>query len=216
MPVSITFVQETPSGIPHVSKREPASCAFWKLALTEGTFYATVEDHFGCPIGAHVQGLSLPDESARQLDEMQQMMLNLGYLTPTSLAQIPRLQKKWTAVVYAPLDKALLFPDVVLFLGNARQLMLLFEAAQLAGLPVLPLTGRPACSMIPTVLDGQGIVTNLGCIGNRVYTQILDDEFYAAIPGTYLAALERALPQIWQANCQLESYHCGRKSLVMV
>lgn len=210
-PVAISFVQEIPEGISRVSKREPSACAYWKLASTGGVFYATVEDHFGCPIGAHIQGVPLPDEPAQQLKHTLDMMHELGYLTPEITDHLPRLSRDWAVVVYAPLDKVALSPDVVIFLGNARQLMVLIEAAQLAGISILSTSGRPACGMIPTALHANGVVTNLGCIGNRVYTQIGDDEFYVAVPGTFLPEIERALPKLCEANCQLEHYHLARR-----
>jgi len=214
-PVAITFVQEIPAEISRVSKQEPSGCTYWKLAAAGQVFYTTAEDHFGCPIGAYVQGLSLPEEASR-LTEVLGMMHGLDYLKPEEVARIPRLGRSWAAVVYAPLDQAPFPPDVVIFLGRARQLMLLVEAAQLAGLPILPLSGRPACGMIPAVEQSGGVVTNLGCIGNRVYTQIGDDEFYLALPGARLAEVEQALPRTCHANRELENYHCGRRGLQLV
>ena len=38
---------------------------------------------------------------------------------------------------------------------------------------------------IPAAM-AHGMVTSAGCIGNRVYTDIGDDELYSAIPGTAL------------------------------
>uniref|UniRef100_A0A7C4LN61 DUF169 domain-containing protein n=1 Tax=Schlesneria paludicola TaxID=360056 RepID=A0A7C4LN61_9PLAN len=212
-PVAIAFVQEIPAGIPRVSTQQPAGCAYWKLAAAGQVFCATPEDHFGCPIGAYVQGLSLPGDALRQLSDVLGMMHGLEYLKPEEVSQIPRLGRSWAAVVYAPLDQAPFPPDVVIFLGRARQLMLLVEAAQWVGLPVLPLSGRPACGMIPAVVQSGGVITNLGCIGNRVYTQMGDDEFYLALPGAYVAEVEQALPRICHANRELEHYHCGRKEL---
>jgi uncharacterized protein (DUF169 family) len=215
-PVAVAFVQEIPPAIPRVSKQQPSGCAYWKLAAAGQVFCAAAEDHFGCPIEAYVQGLSFPEEAGRQLTEVLGMMHGLDYLKPEEVARTPRLGRSWAAVVYAPLDQAPLPPDVVIFLGRARQLMLLVEAAQLAGLPVLPLSGRPACGMIPAVEQSGAAVTNLGCIGNRVYSQIGDDEFYLALPGARLAEVEQALPRTCQANRELENYHCGRRELQLV
>jgi len=215
-PVAVTFVQQIPADIPRVSKQEPSGCSYWKLAAAGQVFYATAEDHFGCPIGAYVQGLSLPEESGQQLTTVLGMMHSLDYLWPEEVAQVPRLGRSWAAVIYAPLDQAPLSPDVVIVLGRARQLMLLVEAVRLAGLPLLPLSGRPACGMIPAAEQSGGVVTNLGCIGNRVYTQIGDDEFYLALPGGCLTQVEQALPRICHANRELENYHCGRKQLQLV
>ena len=42
--------------------------------------------------------------------------------------------------------------------------------------------GRPTCMAIPAAL-AKGAVTSAGCIGNRIYTGLGDDELYAVIPG---------------------------------
>ena len=68
--------------------------------------------------------------------------------------------------------------------GRARQIMLVAEAARAAGIAGDGAAmGRPACAMIPAVLGGPTGVTSLGCIGNRVYTGLGDDELYFTIPG---------------------------------
>jgi len=216
VPVAIAFVQEIPAGIPRVPRQEPSGCSYWKLAAQGHVFYATPEDHFGCPLGAYVHGLSLPEEADKQLRELLRMMDELDYLKPGELSRTPRLGGSWAAVVYAPLHRAQFPPDVLIFAGQARQMMLLLEAAQVAGLAVQPVSARPACSMIPAVEQSGGVVTNLGCIGNRVYTELGDDEFYLALPAARWAELEQALVRICQANCQLENYHCGRQELYLV
>ena len=78
-------------------------------------------------------------------------------------------------------------PDVVIFRGNARQIMLLSEAARAAG-AFEPGTamGRPACAMLPQALGTAGGVASVGCIGNRVYTELGDDELYLAVPAKAL------------------------------
>jgi len=51
--------------------------------------------------------------------------------------------------------------------------------------------------------------TSLGCIGNRVYTGLGDDELYFTIPGPGLAAVVSKLETIVHANNELEAYHAG-------
>ena len=68
--------------------------------------------------------------------------------------------------------------------GRARQIMRVAEAARAAGRAGdAAAMGRPACVMIPAVLEGPGGVTSLGCIGNRVYTGLGADELSFTIPG---------------------------------
>jgi hypothetical protein len=90
--------------------------------------------------------------------------------------------------------------------------MLLNEAAIRAGAgSTLPLLGRPSCMALPAALM-HGTVTSLGCIGNRVYTGIGDDELYVAVPGAKLEAVSDALGVIASANAALEEYARGRQA----
>ena len=93
--------------------------------------------------------------------------------------------------MFAPLGDTPVDPDVVLFVAAAGKLMLLEEAAIRAGVASkLPLLARPTCMAIPAAM-AHGMVTSAGCIGNRVYTDIGDDELYAAIPGRALEQVAR-------------------------
>jgi uncharacterized protein (DUF169 family) len=113
--------------------------------------------------------------------------------------------------IYAPLAQATFEPDAVLVSGTARQMMLLAEAAHAAGLASdSSMVGRPTCAAIPAVMKSGRTATNLGCIGNRVYTELSDDELYFVIAGPQLARVVDKLETIVNANTQLESFHRER------
>jgi len=101
-------------------------------------------------------------------------------------------------------------PDVVLVRGAARQIMLVAEAAMAAGLPGGSAMGRPACAVIPEAMRAARGATSLGCIGNRVYTALADDELYFAIPGARIGEVVDRLAVIAHANRELEAYRRGR------
>ncbi len=86
------------------------------------------------------------------------------------------------------------------------------EAAWSAGLRGDVATmGRPACAMVPQAMQSGTGTTSLGCIGNRVYTGLADDELYFAIPGPMLAAVVERLHTILRANRELEIFHTARR-----
>ncbi len=115
---------------------------------------------------------------------------------------------------YAPLDAAPMSPDVVLVRGNARQLMLLSEAAQAAGVAGAgPTMGRPTCAVLPEAINTARTAASFGCIGNRVYTGATDDDAYFAIPGGQLRAVEEQLAVIMRANQELEKFHRARAAV---
>jgi uncharacterized protein (DUF169 family) len=102
-------------------------------------------------------------------------------------------------------------PDVVLIRGTARQLMLLAEAAQAVGAASGGATmGRPTCAVLPETLESGHTATSFGCIGNRIYTGLGDEEGYYAIPGAKLGAIASKLTVIIEANRRLEEFHRGR------
>src|SRR5262249_19317511 len=111
-------------------------------------------------------------------------------------------------------DQAPAVPDVVLVRGNARQVMLLEEAALAAGLESTPLMGRPTCAALPATMSTGRAATSLGCIGNRVYTDLGDDELYVALPGKHLPAVTQQLAAMVRANRELENYHRARRAEV--
>jgi uncharacterized protein (DUF169 family) len=73
------------------------------------------------------------------------------------------------------------------------------------------MVGRPTCAAIPEVMKSGRTATNLGCIGNRVYTELPDDELYFAIPGPQLSGVLEKLEIIVRANCELEQFHMARR-----
>jgi hypothetical protein len=61
---------------------------------------------------------------------------------------------------------------------------------------------------LPAAL-AHGVVVSTGCIGNRVYTDLGDDELYVAIPGRDLAKVAEEAQAIAGANAKLSEYHRG-------
>jgi uncharacterized protein (DUF169 family) len=210
-PVALRFQAAPPAGVPRIGASAASGCTYWKQAAEGRAFYTEASDHFGCPIGAHTHGIDLPLEQAEELRGVVTTMIGLGYLRPEEVPGIPRRSGAFGVAVYAPLAEAPGEPDVVLVRGNARQVMLLSEAAQAAGVGAeSAMMGRPTCAAVPEVLRTQRSAASLGCIGNRVYTGLSDDELYFALPGKELSAVVEKLATIVNANRELESYHRAR------
>jgi uncharacterized protein (DUF169 family) len=210
-PVAVTFASAAPAGVARVAKPGPAGCAYWKQAAEGAVFYTEAADHFNCPVGSYTHGVGLPPERAKELEGVVGTMVGLQYLRMEEIGALPRRTEPFKVAVYAPLAEAPVPPDVVLVRGRARQIMLVAEAARAAGLAGdAAAMGRPACAMIPAVLDGPGAITSLGCIGNRVYTDLGDDELYFTIPGGRIGDVVERLETVLHANRELEQYHQAR------
>lgn len=209
-PVAVAFRDAPPPGLPKFTGTEPSGCSFWRIAGSGRAFYTVPADHYNCAIGSHTHSLPLPPERAQELDQTLAFMTGIGYLRMEEVPTIPRLPATPRVVIYAPLAETPVDPDVVLFAGRPGRIMLLQEAAARAGVGAAPLLGRPTCMALPAAL-AQGVVASTGCIGNRVYTDLGEDELYVAVPGKDLAGVADALQTIVEANATLMEYHRGRR-----
>jgi uncharacterized protein (DUF169 family) len=210
-PIAISFVDTAPPGVPHVAASEPAGCGYWRRAAAGEVFFTTADDHKRCPVGAHTHNVTLTPEEQQELMGLVGTMVSLSYLKMEDVPQIPRRKTPMDIAVYAPLADAPVSPDVVLVRGTARQLMLLAEAAQAAGVSGTgPTMGRPTCAVLPEAINSERTAASFGCVGNRVYTGASDTEAYFAIPGPRIGAVEERLAVIVRANEELEKFHRGR------
>jgi len=209
--VAVTFLDAPPPGVTKFEGTEPSGCSFWRLAADGRTFYTVPENHFNCAVGAYTHNISLSPEREKETEQTLQMMFDMGYIKPLEVPQIPRLAKTPKAILYSPLGDATSEPDVVLFACKPAEAMLLAEAAHRAGVRTgAPTLGRPTCMALPASLE-HGTITSLGCIGNRVYTGLSEEEMYVVVRGKDLVAIALALETILSANTALLRYAKGRR-----
>jgi uncharacterized protein (DUF169 family) len=210
-PVAVAFRAEPPAGVAQFTGSEPSGCSFWRLAAEGRAFYTVPSDHYNCAIGSYTHNIPLSPERAPELEQTLGFMTSIGYVRMEEVPGIPQLPQTPAATVYAPLGEMPVEPDVVLFADRPGRIMLLNEAAIRAGVASqLPLLGRPTCMALPAALSS-GVVVSAGCIGNRVYTDVGEDELYVAIPGNALGRVADALDEIVSANAQLDAYHRQRR-----
>jgi uncharacterized protein (DUF169 family) len=213
-PVAVAFRSSPPPGVAKFSGTEPSGCSFWRLAAAERTFYTVAADHHNCPIGSYTHNIPLPPERAGELPQTLGLMTELGYLKMEEVSGIARLPQTPGVVIYAPLAEAPVDPDVVLVAGRPGRVMLLQEAALRAGIAApAPLLGRPTCMALPASL-AQGVIASTGCVGNRVYTDLGDDELYVMIPGKDVARVAAETQTITSANLKLSDYHRERRRVL--
>ena len=212
-PVAVAFSDAPPAGLARIDAPAVSGCTYWKLAAEGRAFYTEAEDHFGCPVGAHTHNVPLTAEKHQELQGMVGTMVQLEYIRMEEIPQIPQRRRPMRVASYAPLDAAPFPPEAVLVRGKPRAIMLLAEAASAAGAPVHGgVMGRPTCAFIPvTTEDGQA-AASAGCIGNRVYTGLADDEMYFSIPGARLEAVLAKLETIVRANRELETFYRNRRA----
>lgn len=211
-PIAVTFHESQPNDVSRVDKVEASGCTYWKRASEGKTFYTEASDHYNCPIGCYTHNVPLTEEQITELENTLGLMAELGYITWDEVPGIPKRSETFHHAVYSPLEDATGIPNVVLVSGTPKQMMLLAEAATAAGIGTENgIMGRPTCAVIPAVMDSGQSASSLGCIGNRVYTALSDDDFYFAFPGKHTTSIIENLEMIIHANSELEKYHQQRQ-----
>jgi uncharacterized protein (DUF169 family) len=210
-PIAIAFLDAAPPGVEQFQGSQPSSCSFWRMAAAGRTFYTLPADHQNCPIGGYTHNVL---EAAR-MPELQQtlgLMGSIGYIRMEEVGGVFHLDRSPAVILYAPLGETPVEPSAVIASGKPARVMLVAEAATRAGeMSSLPMLGRPTCMAIPAAM-ASGAVASTGCIGNRVYTEIGDDEFYIALRGSGVGRVADELDTIESANQTLTGYHLDRKA----
>jgi uncharacterized protein (DUF169 family) len=209
-PVAIAFRDTPVAGVAKLEGSRPSGCAFWSLAAEGRTFYTVPADHYNCPIGSYTHNIPLPADRQHELTETLSLMGDIGYLRMEEVGGVPRLPRTPAITLYAPLADTPVAPDAIVVAGAPGRLMLLHEAAIRAGTMPAALLGRPTCMAIPAAL-ASGVASSLGCVGNRIYTGLADDEFYTVVRGADAEAIVREMNTITAANVMLAEYHRHRR-----
>jgi uncharacterized protein (DUF169 family) len=214
-PIAVTFLDAPPDGVAKFAGAMPSSCSFWRIAAAGSTFYTVPSDHLNCPVGAYTSNTLTPDRMP-ELQQTLSLMSDIGYIRMEEIPGVFHLSATPQVVLYGPLGDTPVPPSVVLVSGKPGRVMMLSEAANRAGASSnLPLMGRPTCMAIPASMSN-GAVLSSGCIGNRVYTEIGDDELYLVLRGADLDRIAAEIDTIQSANQTLTGYHQDRRARLTV
>jgi uncharacterized protein (DUF169 family) len=211
-PIAVSFCDVVPANVPPYHGVSPAGCFFWQEAATR-TFVTSAKDHELCGIGVHTHHMSGASASHQlELQEALKAMSGLDYVREEEVAAIPVVQRQVRHVVYGPLADFPLDPEVVLLFAHARQGLILSEAVARVDKGMPPAMGRPACAIIPQVLNHGYAAMSLGCCGARAYLDILSDSVALwALPGNKLDQYCEQIVVLAGANKTLTTFHSRRK-----
>ena len=210
-PVAICFTELVPDGINAHEGRVPAGCRFWEDGATMA-FATSAADHSLCAIGVHTHNLRTTPAQQTDLTDALKVFGELGYVREEDLALIPVLHTRPEYVLYSPLANTPLPPDAVLLFVNASQTLILSEATQQVENQNAPAMGRPACAVVPQVMNTGRAALSLGCCGARAYLDNLPDGVAIfAIPGAKLEAYARRIEALASANAVLSKFHQIRR-----
>ena len=210
-PIAVAFRETPPAGVAKFAGQEPSGCSFWQIAAGGMTFYTVPADHCNCAMGSYTHNFSLPQEHAAELEKALSLLTSSGYIKMEEIPSIPHLKQAPGAVIYSPLGDTPTDPDLVIIVGRPMQALVLQEAAMRVGIGLqLSLFGRPTCMSLPSVMN-QGMVTSAGCLGNRVYTDLGEDDLYVLVPGRFLQKIADEVRSIAESNSKIADYHRGRR-----
>jgi uncharacterized protein (DUF169 family) len=213
-PIAISFCDTIPAGVSEHGGQVPAGCRFWQDAAMR-TFVTSAADHELCAIGIHTHNLQ--SSPAQQTDLMNALKVfgDLGYVRPEDIPQIPVLNSPSKYILYSPLAETSLPPDLVLLFVHANQTLILSEATQQVENQTPPAMGRPACAVVPQVLNSGRAALSLGCCGARAYLDnFTDSDAIFAIPGARLETYVERIEILTKANAVLAKFHQIRRQAI--
>jgi uncharacterized protein (DUF169 family) len=211
-PIAVSFAGAAPPNISSYDGVVPAGCVFWQQAATR-TFVTSARDHALCSIGVHTHHLRQPALShLADLGDTLKAMCDLDYVRPEEVGAIPVIKREVNYVIYGPLSQFPLFPEVVLLFAHAGQGLILSEAVARVDKGIPPAMGRPACAVIPQVLNHENAALSLGCCGARAYIDALTNHMAMwALPGGKLERYRAEIAALARANKALTTFHSRRR-----
>jgi uncharacterized protein (DUF169 family) len=209
-PIAITFLDGIPDdGTPLFdapmseptedgrSGRAAAPCVFWMHAH-ERTFDTLAEDHGNCSVGRFTHGFA---DAADILDKGDvAALLEVGWVTMESFADVASLSRRPAGVRYGPLSETAGEPDVVLLRVTPRQMMEINDAVD------VDWSGKPQCQILPRAAERGVIAASMGCALSRARTGMRDDELTVAVPGHRIEELAQALQPVTRADEAVVGY----------
>ncbi len=216
-PIAVGFLDSPPANLTRWSgPPTPAGCTFWQRAMAGSSFYTEPADHYNCSVGSYTHGIELPPERAHELGATLSFMEQSNYVAMAEVPGIPRLAKAPAYVAYAPVDDAEFTPDVVLIAATAAQGMLIYEAALKAGAgdALTTTLGRPGCAVLPLTVNTGAAALSFGCVGNRTFTGLPDQELYLALPGARWPAVAQKLGEVQRANASMQEHYLAHREKV--
>jgi uncharacterized protein (DUF169 family) len=207
-PVAVTYTDRPPA---EASSQKCRVCGALKGAA-EGAIIALSKDNSTCPGGSMYLGLApQPPERARALREF---LINGEKLfsCPTAIHRSAFLSKVKPpfgladSVVFSPLAKAALPPDIAVFVVNAQQAARLVALAyHETGMPMsCDPTGAQCKSVITYPLVTNQVNVSFGDITARRSEKYRDDELFVTLPMTHLRSAVASIERCSAGTAKIE------------
>jgi uncharacterized protein (DUF169 family) len=210
-PIGIGFSDAPPAGLERwQGGAVAAGCVFWREAMNGRSFYTVPADHYNCAVGSYTHGIGVP---APQLEDTVKFMVSNEYLRMEEVAGIPTLEKSPAYISYGPAETATFDHQLILVTAKPAAAMLIYESALRAGAgnALASILGRPACAVLPLVSKTGLASLSLGCMGNRTFTGLPDEELYVCIPSGHWSTVLTKSNEIGRANTAMKQFYQNRQ-----
>jgi uncharacterized protein (DUF169 family) len=211
-PIAIGFSDAPPEGLERwQGGAVPAGCVFWREAMNGRSFYTVPADHYNCAVGAYTHGIGVP---APQLEDTVKFMVSSEYLRMEEVAGIPTLEQGPAYISYGPAETASFVHHLILVAAKPAAAMLIYESALRAdaGSALANILGRPACAVLPLASKTGLTSLSLGCMGNRTFTGLPDEELYVCIPSGHWNTVLTKSTEIGRANSTMQQFYLSRQA----
>jgi uncharacterized protein (DUF169 family) len=201
-PVAVKLVngkEEIPAGVEEITEKI-RHCEMVQKARSGASFYAT-KDHHSCAGGAGALGVMETPEKIKT----GEFYFGLGRFKTLEAAKktmdaVPRTGKHFFATMYAPLENAGFSPDVIVIIGDPKQLLKIAQANiyEEGGRNIVGFSGiQSLCAdAVAQVYNTGKMNATFGCDGSRKYSKIADDELIVGIPASQIEGIVAALEKI--------------------
>ena len=216
-PVAVTYTDAPPA---EASARKCRACGALRLAA-EGAVIALSKDNSTCPGGSMYLGLApQPPERARALREFLISGEKL-FSCPTAIYRSSFLSKVKPPygladhVVFSPLARATLAPDVAVFVVNAQQAARLVALAYYeTGLPMsCDPTGSQCKSVITYPLVTNQVNVSFGDVTARRSERYRDDELFVSLPLSHFRSVAASVERSAAGTAKVEIPPAMRRML---
>ena len=137
-------------------------------------------------------------------------MTEVGYIDPKEAEHLPALPAGSDLVLYGPLARFPVPPQLVLLWLTPAQAMLMREAtgdvawkADVAS----NLFGRPSCAALAVASRDGSVALSFGCNGMRTFTGVDPSLMLAAISGRLVDTLAESLERADKAQCAMQKFY---------
>lgn len=207
LPVAVTFLKDK-KDFPEKT-RQPSLVLGKKITICQAVSMARIygwtvgltKDDLICVPAAIAFGFSSASDSASSLTRL---FCEAGYsrneeTAKKEAASIRRAEKdEYGAIVLAPLQKALIEPDTIVFYGNPTQMMRLIQAwTYMRGERVRSnFGGKVECTeYLLTPFKEQLPRVAIPGTGDRIFSMTQDEEMTFSLPGKFLSELVQGLKE---------------------